>query len=165
MGIKTIQTKNTRVEVVAEEGKPDQIRVCSTSDSFLQTARREKCQIDNNRIVNTVLLTKEPPLMAWCKESGLDGNCHFKYKGHYKPEVAKGEHALSIAVERLNRISERGGYSYFWSYTTNHAVNSSPYYYILWKAKPDAKEALLMAKALVDGLIEIIGEEINKWVK
>lgn len=41
-------------------------------------------------------------------------------------------------LELLQKLNEYGRtcYSYHWSYSTNHTVDSSPYYYILWRTKP-----------------------------
>jgi len=82
---------------------------------------------------------------------------------------------LSWAVEKLNiaagqkRMREKDFddcTSYVWSYTTNHNVDSRPYYYLLWKVVDSTQgpKANMVYKAMCDKMIELIeAEDVLKY--
>ena len=67
---------------------------------------------------------------------------------------------ISKAVEELNRVSGR---DHVWSYTTNHHVGSSPYYYVLWECNRElprtAKLRCMGPKGLMLKYIEEFKQE------
>jgi hypothetical protein len=75
------------------------------------------------------------------------------------PDVVLRENlALSEAVRELNMARAKAGSNerYFWSYVTNHAVDSTPYYYLLWRTTDTRTDATLVAKALAAKMANII---------
>lgn len=66
--------------------------------------------------------------------------------------------ALSAAVEELNKTLGARNIRYLWSHSVSHAVDSAPYYYILWKTEGGSGTATLTYKAAADTLIELINE-------
>lgn len=74
---------------------------------------------------------------------------------------------MSQMVEKLNKVSG-SEWGYFWSYTTNHKVESRGYYYLLWQEEPDTGRenhhfARGVAKASCNQMQRIIGEMVDEF--
>lgn len=73
---------------------------------------------------------------------------------------------ISRAVEELNTIAaeEDGRGDFFWGYSSNHAVESSPYYYSLWRCvrKGDCSYSLQGAEFFAHAPLPILLKRIEE---